>query len=312
VQAIENDATEILRGYTDAALLGLDPPLALDENIISERLAQRMNLRAPRTRVRVNMSMGDVAKPLLPADYRRLPSGTEDHIKYLLSLEDHLMGVSDLVALSKAKQIPSSDSIEKLMQLAGPLADDMLRGIEMTMLDLGELRRYYYAQFMTVKLRMQILGESGTTEEDFDYDPGSLVPAHLPDENAEAGPSRFTRFQRGRWYCDNFHYQVVPYSMAKRQQLTNKLIQLQLMGRGFPSDPWSLGEDFEIDNVGQPPVDATTRIQRWVEWTEFNMKLQQEFGGQQQAGKRGRPNSNKKPPQVRNKSGGTRSTVTTS
>ncbi len=311
VASIEEDVTELLRGYTDAALLGLDPPMAFDENVVGERLANRLNLRAPRTRIRVNLSMGDPAKPLLPADYRRLPEGTLPFIDKLYSFLDHTIGVSDLVAMAKAKQVPSADVMEKMMQLAGPLADDMLRGVECTMLELGEQRRYLNAQFMNLALRMQILGESGETELDFDYDPGTLIPSHMPDENPDAGPSRYSRFQRGRWYCGNFHYQVVPYSMAKRQQLASKLLQLQLVKLGFPWDPWSIGEDFEVDNVGAPPPDATTRIQRYVKWTEFMAEFAREFGaappGKQTKGRKGGSQSSGG---VKNKSGGMRSTQT--
>ena len=52
----------------------------------------------------------------------------------------------------------------------------------------------------------------------------------------------------------NFYYYVVPNSMARRQSNYNKLVLLQLQKTGFPLDPWTLAELYEIDNFGAPPA----------------------------------------------------------
>lgn len=322
VSTIENDANQILRGISDGALIALDPPLQYDENLVSDRLANKLNARLPRQRLKGNLSMGDMIKPLLPNGYSQLPNYIPDHVKFLFEQGDFLIGVRDLLAMAKAKQVPSSDTLEKIMEMAGPLAQDMTRSMEQGMRLLGEHRRWLNMQFRTVKQRMEILGANGTTETDFDYDPGIMVPSHLSDEDPQMGPSKYSVVERAKRHAAQFHYHVVPNSMAKIHQMSNKLLLLQLeKSSGFPLDPWTKAELFEIDNFGAPPimlkenpddedVPARTILEKWMMWQHILRELaEQAQGGQPQA--KGRPASGKKSPKLQQKSGN-RTTVTQS
>ena len=164
--------------------------MVADENLVSERLAGRWNPRQPRQMYRLNMSMGEPIKPILPVNYADLPAYIPVWVQQMEERQDHMMGVRDLVAMAKARQIPSEGTIEKILEMAGPLAQDMTRNMERGMRDLGEFRRYLNLQFRTVKRQLQILGEGGVPAEVFDWDPGSMIPSHLEDEDPERGPSR--------------------------------------------------------------------------------------------------------------------------
>ena len=310
VASIEEDANGLARAVVDAANIRLDPPLGYDTNLVSERLAQALNPRQPGQRLKLNMQMGEAIKALLPNGYADLPSYVENVIKYLNDQQDWVMGSRDVMALAKARQIPSEGTIDKLMEMAGPLAQDMTRSMERGMRDLGEMRRWLNFQFRTKKQLLHILGANGVTEEVYDYDPGNLVPSHLPDEDPDKGPSRASAVQRAREHAGNFFYHIVANSMARLHQMSQKLILLQLQKTGFPLDPWTLAELFEVDNFGAPPDGAKNIFERWIAW----MRIQSELQGQAQpAGEaRGRKPSGTKSPQLKQKSGGTRTTVTQS
>jgi hypothetical protein len=313
VSSMEDGGNELLRGVIDMANVALDPPLAYDENLVSERLAVALNPRAPGQRLKGNMQMGDMIKALLPAGFPNLPTYVLDTIKYLNDQQDWVIGARDVMALAKAKQIPSEGTIDKLAEMSGPLAQDMTRSMEEGQRNLGEMRRWLNFQFRTKSDLMNILGPDGLTEEIYDYDPGNLIPSHMPDEDPEKGPSRYTQVQRARSYCGKLRYHVVANSMARLQQMSHKLILLQLYQRGLlPSDPWSVAEDFELPDWGPPPIGTTNRMERAIAWIHMQRELAEEGGGPPQKGEqRGRKSSNSKSPQVKQKGGG-RSTVTTS
>jgi len=309
---MEEDANGLVRAVVDAANVQLDPPLSYDDNLVSERLALALNPRAPGQRVKGNMQMGDMMKTLLPPNYMAQTNLSIEAIKYLNDQQDWVIGSRDVMALAKTKQIPSEGTIDKIMEMSGPLAQDMTRSMEQGQRDLGEMRRWLNFQFRTKKELMNILGPDGLTEEMFDYDPGNLIPSHMPDEDKEAGPSRYTQVQRAREYCGKLRYHVVANSMARLQQMSHKLILLQLYARGLlPSDPWSIAEDFELSDWGPAPLGTTTRLERAIAWIHMQRELAEEGGEPNKGEKRGRPASNKKAPQIAKKGDG-RSTVKTS
>ena len=90
---------------------------------------------------------------------------------------------------------------------------------------------------------------------------------------------------------------------------------LQLQKTGFPMDPWTLAEAFDVPNFGSPPVGARTVMERWLAWMRMQAEIKQALAPPQAPGQGkggGRPNSNSKSPHIQNKDGGTRSTISTS
>ena len=122
------------------------------------------------------------------------------------------------------------------------------------------------------------------------------------------------QFERARWHKDNFNFSVLPYSLHEFNSMSRKLFYIQLQGRGFPLDPWTLAELFDIRNFGELPTipdpetggvrKAQTIFERWLAWMEIQAKIQQAAGGgQQQGGRRGRPPTAQTGPTLENKGG---------
>ena len=224
----------------------------------------------------------------------------------------------------KAKQLPASDGLEKLIQATGPLAEDMSRNQESVIMALGPMVSSLQDQFYSPARVISILGVEGAPDEMFDREPGNLVPSHMPGED-KSKPSKFPKWQRYRWFGNEFTFQITPYSLHKLNQNTRKLSVMLLQKQGFPIDPWTLAELNDINNFGPAPKAATTIMQRWVAWTFMQAEQQIEIqkmlaqAGVQPPGKHpgqgkggGRPNSYASAPTSQQKDGGSRTTVRTS
>jgi hypothetical protein len=230
------------------------------------------------------------------------------------------MAVRDMMALAKARNLPASDALDKLMEIIGPVVQDISRGMETSIVELGEMLKSAFFQWYTLARRIQMLGSDAVTEEDIDYEPGSLVPAHLPGEDA-AKVSATPIWQRRKWHQNNFMFHLTPYSLHQLTQTSRKLILLQLQKAGFPMDPWTIAEAFDLNNFGPAPEGTITGMERWLAWIHLQRELQQEqqealamaapMGpGQGKGG--GRPPSYTAPPQLTMKDGGQRATIRTS
>ena len=312
--SLQDSAVQLLRAVEDSANARLRPPIAYDEDSFSKLFMERFDPRQPGQKVPHNLSAGDAMKILVPPAYYDIPVSFFTHIKDLFELIGNLLGVKDLTAIAKARQIPSADAMEKMAEMAGPLMTDMSRTMEASIRLIGEMAKGLFFQFYDAGRRIQIMGQDGTTEEDFDFEPGNLVPSHMPGEPTDTA-SPTSRIERARWHMNNVFLEITPNSLHQITQTTRKLMLLQLQKTGFPVDPWTIAEAFDIPNFGSPPVGARTVMERYVAWLRLQSEIKQALTPPQAPGQGkggGRPNSNGKAPHVQNKDGGTRSTVSTS
>jgi len=132
-----------------------------------------------------------------------------------------------------------------------------------------------FFQFMALTPRkVQVLGKDGFTEEDYDYEPGNMIPSHMPGENRDlASPTPL--LQRARWHMSNFIFHVTPNSSHQITQMSKKMLNLQLFraaGLPFPMDPWTLAESMDM-NIGPTPEGTANQLDRWKKWMEMVKEL---------------------------------------
>ena len=308
--SMQGSIVNAMRAIDDSANVRLRPPLTYDNRNVSKNFMDRFDPRVPGQTVGMDMLMGELIKPLIPPQYYDVPNWMLEYVKGLEERVDKMMGLNDLVALAKARQVPSADSIEKLMELAGPIVTDMSRGMERSLRDLGEMIKVMFFQFYNTARRIQILGPDGVTEEDWDFEPGNLVPSHMPGED-KASASKTTNIERAKWHANNFVFHVTPNSLHQITQLSRKLLYFQLYKSGFPIDPWTVAEALDLPNFGIRPEGPQTIMGRWIVWLNTQAQLAKEGILPMPPG-RGRPASGNKSPQVQQKDGGARSTMATS
>ena len=350
---IEQSSNSLRRAIDDSANARLRPTLLHDDRTISKSLMESLDTRIPGQSVGVDLTMSErPIRPALEANYYDVPQWVLEVVNKNEETQKYLSGVQDFSAIAKARQIPSSDSLEKILEMAGPMVTDMSRGMESSLGQLGEMVKCLFFEFYTAARRMQILGKNGITEEDYDYSPGSLIPSHLPTEDKSLPPAS-SMGERARKYMNSFFFKITPNSLHQITQLSRKLLYIQLLKAGIPIDPWTMAEVNDIPNFGPPPEGTTTVFQRWVAFERLKGDLQahiqakameimaaaqmksallgQALGGQGGGGQPGVEGSNLpqpshspalgdnppgrparvgENPQIQQKDGGTRSTIT--
>lgn len=320
LRTMQKGIEAMMRIAEDSAAARMDPAMVYDDNIVADSWAKSVNTRMAGVRAKASLSQGDPMKPLLPPQYYDVPMWFLEYIKENENRMDYMSGVTDLVAIAKAKQVPGADTLEKLMEMAGPIVQDMVRAVEEPLTDLGNWRIAYYLQFYT---RSRMITTAGTNGVPVDV---QYLPEHLfklqPGETPEQ-----TR-QRARRLIEEFHYEVTESGINEIHRMSTKLLYIQLVKNlDFPISPWTMADICQVPNFGPPPKDANTEMEKWIAWKHMQTELELEKAEQvQESGLMGappgaegapnegpgRPASFNAPPRIVQKDGGTRSTITTS
>jgi hypothetical protein len=296
---------------------------------MSEEFDKNFTPRIPGARMIKNPMEEKPIELVVPIETYQVPPSTDAELIQDEQRLDFLMGVPDTKALMSLKQMPNQESIEKLLGANSPILTDMARNMESSMRQLGELWKTMAFQWETTAMRMRLLGIDGVSVEDFDYDPGNLIPSHMPGEDPEQ-PSTFKKMERARFHMDSFQYMVVPNSIANITQTMRRMIFLQLWrDKSFPLSPWTLAEQLDIPNFGPSPAGTKNEVERWKEWLRFVAKTQAEIAQEMQqmqqqnnplaliqqmlgGGQEGRPPTGQQPPHFESKNGGQRQVVSES
>ena len=141
---------------------------------------------------------GEPIKFPVPPEYYNVPPHIPQWIHEQEDRMDYLTGVRDLVAIAKAKQVPGADTLEKLMEMAGPIVQDMVRALEQPLQQLGKWRIAYYFQFYTRARMISVAGLDGVPIDE-QYRPEKLVPL----VNGETPSQTRTRARR---LIEELHY----------------------------------------------------------------------------------------------------------
>jgi len=332
--SMQDGIVALMRLIEDSAAARLDPPMLYDDTLVSSTFAQAFNPRRAGARAAAQINAGEIVKfPVDPGTYD-VPPWIPEWIQAQEGRMDYQTGVTDMVAIAKAKQVPGADTLEKLLEMAGPIVQDMVRALEEPLVELGNWRIAYYLQFYTRPRMITTVGPNGTAE-DIQYTPDMILPGAHDESSA-------LRTERARQSISSFMYEVTESGINQIHRMTTKLFYLQLMKAGFPISWWTMAEVAQIPNFGPPPEGTHTEMEKYVAQQHMMAELQVDLAEQMAlvgpaggvppgqggapAGKPpvggpvsdqfkkgpGRPNSDQKPPRIESKDGGTRSTVTTS
>jgi len=274
LHTIQDSNDSLRRAMDDSANARLRPPLKYDDRTISKSLMESLDTRMPGQAVGVDPTLGgDGISPIFPPQYYDIPPVIPALVESNETMMKYLSGVQDYTALAKANQIPASDTIEKIMEMAGPMVEDISRNMEAGLGQMGQMVKCLFFEFYTAGRRLQILGEKGLTKEDLDYfDPANLIPSHLPTENPDK-PSFYSTVQRARKHMDSFFFNITPNSLHNITQMSRKLLYIQIQKAGVPIDPWTLAQVLDIPNFGRPPEGANTVFERWVAFEKIKGEL---------------------------------------
>lgn len=232
----------------------IDPDVTYNRNAVSEATMRTMDPRKPGKRVKVMPGFGDPWKKEDGPNPQVLAMAVQLYEKLAQKFDD-LGGTANLTALLQLRQMPSADTIEKYYEALTPEIRSEARQVEAFLRDLSEMLKVNYFQFLSTAKRLQILGGAGATLQDFDFDPGQMVPALKPGQpgyTSELDADTTTRVQRAQWFHKQFVFIVAPNSVLAIDATEKKMMRVQLARAGY-YDFWSLHETLETPNVGDPP-----------------------------------------------------------
>lgn len=294
---------EIVQGIVDNIRKELRPNIIADARAISREKLRAFDTRRGGQILRVRPVGG---KALEFIGGTELKGYVFDTLQFAIDKIEGLSGSKDLSALTRLKQMPAKDTIESIIQSMSPQLRMRGRLIEFAIRELANMVKFGFFQWYNAPRRMAILGADGLTLEDFDFDPGSLVPdgfGFITD--ASGNKTKFDDFAglpkigRAIKHASNFTFYVTPNSMLELQLISKKAeaILLRKMGE---IDHETFLTIMEVANIPQIDRNLTSEIDQKI------AALQQAS-----AGSPGRPQTLQQNPSIETKSGG-RPTVTSS
>lgn len=241
---------EIRQGVFDMIRKALKPGVIANKNTVNRNVLQKFDSSEPGFKLMVNPSAGNGLVLEQPQPLPDYVIGMLD--KYDQNI-DHVMGVLDMRALAQLQQLSAVD-IESLLEHLGPSVRTKGRILEVFLRELGMMMISNFFQFYTVPRRVQILGREGIDFEDFDFDPGNLVPSKTESDPASRG-------RRAYDHSKNFKYFIAPNSLLSLAKQQDKMMYLQLF-RMSVIDAQTLLEKLEIPNIGEMPGNPGTILER--------------------------------------------------
>ena len=278
-----------LRNVDDHNAKASQPDVLADKNSVSRAALDKINTRRAGGKYQHNPIAGKGMELVYPP---ALDQAIYKTIEFIINEMEALSGVRDLSQMMKLNQMPSGDTIERLIEAMTPSVRGRSRVIEAFMREFAMIAAYNFAQFYTLPMRLAILGPYGITREDFDYDPQSLIPdfVHSQDFDHRGLPTNdaltrgpMPRYQRAREFLRQFTYHIAPGSLLSSSQIEQKLIYMQLARAGLV-DHWTLLTILNIPNVGEPPAGAETITQRLQAEQAMGIGMQVSAAGRKASG----------------------------
>jgi hypothetical protein len=333
-KTMQDGIVALMRYIEDSCAARLDPPYLYDEQAASEGFAKNFDPRMAGSRAAADLGSGrDLIKFPVPYQLYDVPTVIPDFIKQQEERIDKYMGTPDLVAAAKAKQVPGEGTLEKLIEMAGPLVKDMMRQLEAPLHSLGKWRASYFFQFYSKGKVIQVAGPGDDDTDDADVRPddGPAAPQWKRESESfdqdkthdeQYDPSKLFGviegettdqwLERRRLMISEFKFVITESGVHEMNRMVNRLALLQLRKAGLPIDWWTIAKAFKLSNMGPEPEGTHNMMERWIAEQHMTRELQEELQAGQQGQGPGRPATNKKAPTIKKKDGGARSTVATS
>jgi hypothetical protein len=226
--------------------------LIFDSKAIPEGTYKRFDPRVPNFKLKVNPTLGQGVKL---AEVPNLPPWSFEFASLLLQQFDDMTEMANLQQLMTLRQMPSADTIEKYYQALTPGLRLEGRLLEVFLRELAEMVKVNIFQYYSQAKRVLILGDAGQQLQDFDFDPGNLVPAMKEGDEGyvpELDRGR-SRDERAQHFHKLFAFYIKPNSMLAMHSQEEQMKYLQLSRQGY-IDFWTLLERLEVPNVGRPPA----------------------------------------------------------
>jgi hypothetical protein len=181
---LQDIINNILAGVLDMVKKAVNPGFYGPKNAFSESMWDTLDWSMPGLKAAYNQNAGT---PPQFAPAVQLPSFVLQTLTMAAREMDQSSGLAAITESLKKKQVPSGETLDRIKEAQQTPLRLKGRNIEVFLRDLGSQNIYNIFQFYTAERRMQMLGNDGLTFEDFDWDPGTAIPAGVrPEDHAKA------------------------------------------------------------------------------------------------------------------------------
>lgn len=210
---LQDVTNSILAGVLDCIRKAVNPGFYGPRNAFSEEVWNKLDWSMPGAKAAFNPNIQHVPGFAQPP---QLPSYVMQALTFVTREMDSTSGLSAAQQAAAKRQMPSADALDRMREsLTTPLRLKF-RNVEVFLRDIGEQFISNAFQFLNDKRRFFMLGEKGMTFEDFDYDPGTMVPAGVP-------PNEFAQ---------QFTFLIQPGSLIGVNRTEKALLALRLRQMG--------------------------------------------------------------------------------
>lgn len=246
INRVMNDMVNHIRSRSSPAVVG--------NSRVPEHQLRQFDPRRPNAKAR---TLEQVGIGLTAWQTQDLPAWSFEFLKFLRQAYHESTGDANIDALQMAamSKIPDADSIDAFFAALSPELKLEGRQVELCLREVADMQKANIFQFYDKARRMQILGDAGMTLQDFDYDPGNLIPAqqdtdkgYLPSLNVNIDIR-----ERAQFFLKLFNFYVTPNSLLALNAKQEQMKYLQLARAGW-CDIWTLGKKLEIQEMGDPPA----------------------------------------------------------
>jgi hypothetical protein len=182
---LQDIVNNTIAGIMDAIKKIVNPIFYAPKNAFSDSVWESLDWGMPGAKAAYNQMVSHQPQ-FGPAP--ALPAGVFQFLQWICREMDQSSGIAAVTEALKKKQVPAGDTLENIKETQSTPLRLKGRNMEVFLRDLGTMSIFNIFQFYTLKRRMYIAGEAGKTPEDFDWDPGTAVPA---GENPEDHARRF-------------------------------------------------------------------------------------------------------------------------
>jgi hypothetical protein len=270
---LQTSLNRLLRVVDDHAAQVAQPGAILDKNNVSKSTKESLDTRRAGYKIFQNPLAGKGVQIVNPPP---LDAAIPNQIAYINDEMEKLAGTTDISQLMNLKQLPQQSTVESIINTMTPGLRFRSRIMEAFMRQVAIQFAYNATEFYTLPYRVAILGPGGITQDDFDFDPGSLLPDYVhpgdfkegmitPDA-LQRGP--LPRYHRAQAFLLSLIYKVAPGSLLNSAQAERTLLYFQLWRAGA-IDTITLLEQVNVPNIGieKLPDDVRTVLDR-LQWCQ--------------------------------------------
>jgi hypothetical protein len=266
ILGVQKEIDRTARGIADTMEKNWRPDLIADSKTIAKAAADRIDTRRAGLRLRTPAGANANSVMLKYPEMQGVTGGIA-WLQLLVTAQKELAGTQELSNLVQLGQIPSSETIERMTESWSPAIRLRSRVMEAFLREVAMITLMNFFQFYTQAQRIAVLGPSGQTFEDFDFDPGTLIPDMLAMGLMTDEGNPLPRYERAREFIRYFTYQIAPGSLLAASEVTDKLMYLQLSRMGF-MDAVTLLEKLKVANIAPAAMleSMGTTIMERLQW----------------------------------------------